>query len=497
MLPPRTDLAYEVLRWEAKDENKCSQLVVAWTTLHQIQNKTSTSIPMVIQSNSSKSPIKTSTESRLLLRSSWGASLPSNVPDDSLDDEIAKILLKEAKEKESRWNATSSIGFSSFLKRDESESKTGPRQTNKRFLKSVIRDVNDHNRSLLHKNSDHNSIENSEQEHQRLRDSGRIQQWDKRPSSPRSSSRNDAPHRSQTTVSTTKGDRSSGKVRGVDLERLILQGGRSSKGKERAIRSEEDVDVDEQEEMRRLRATKRGGHRDDREKALRRELLKARDPTLPTSQTNRPTSVLGQKEDPQETNGLEASSSTVAQPSSKMDKYFSPAYDPRLDISLEELTDNKTGLIAEGVYDDWDQILKQFKDQKEQKRREKERESEERRERKERRRKRREERTRRRREREKQEGGSDSDEHPKKSRRSRAYTDACEEEEDYKSRRSRRKRVKRSSSHSSSSESSDQNIYKTTHAQRTARKELGLMDIDGYAKRGKIREWDLGKENPT
>lgn len=450
---------------------------------------------MVNQSDSSKSPIKSSTESRLLIRSSWGASLPSNIPDDSLDDEIAKILLKEAKEKESRWNATPSIGFSSFLKRDDSESKIGPRQTNKRFLKSVIRDVNDHNRSLLQKTSEHNSIENSEQEHQRLRDFGRIQQWDKRPSSPRPSSRNDR-HRDQNTASTTNGDRSGGKVRGVDLERLILQGGRSSKGKERSRRSEEDIDIDEQEEMRRLRATKRGGHRDDREKALRQEFLQVRDQKLPTTQTKKSTPVLDQDEDLQQNKGLEASSSTIPQPSSKMDKYFSPAYDPRLDISLEELTDNKTGLIAEGVYDDWDQILKQFKDQKEQKRREKERESEERRERKERRRKRREERARRRREREK-EGGDDSDERPKKSRRSRTYTEEYEEEVDSKSCRSKRKRVKRSSSRSSSSDSSDQDVYKTTHAQRTARKELGLMDIEGYAKRGKIREWDLGKENPT
>lgn len=148
-------------------------------------------------------------------------------------------------------------------------------------MKSVIRDVNDHNRSLLQKNSDHNPIENSEQEHLRLRDSGRIQQWDQRPSSPRPPSRNDA-YRGQSTASTTNGDRSGGKVHGVDLERLILQGGRGPKGKERARRSEEDVDVDEQEEMRRLRATKRGGHRDDREKSLRQELLKARDPKFPT-----------------------------------------------------------------------------------------------------------------------------------------------------------------------------------------------------------------------
>ncbi|KAH9822272.1 hypothetical protein DFH28DRAFT_948181 [Melampsora americana] len=439
---------------------------------------------MVTQSNPSKSPNKSFTESRLLIRSSWGATLPSNIPDDSLDDEIAKILLKEAKEKESQWNATPSIGFSSFLKRDESESKTGPRQTNKRFLKSVIRDVNDHNRSLLQKSSEHNLIENSEQEHQRLRDSSRIQQWDQRSSSPRPASRIDG-LRGQTTVSTIHGDRSGGKVRGVDLERLILQGGRSSKGKERARRSEEDVDVDEHEEMRRLRATKRGGHRDEREKALRVELLKGRDHQLPTNQSNKPTPE------------REPSSSSVHQPSSKMDKYFSPAYDPRLDISLEELTDNKTGLIAEGIYDDWDQILKQFKDQKEQKRREKERESEERRERKERRRRRREERARRRRDRERQHGGGESDDRSKNSRRSRTRTEECEEDVDSRSRRSRRKRVKRSSSRSSSSESSDQEVYQTTHAQRTARKELGLMDIEGYAKRGKIREWDLGKENPT
>jgi hypothetical protein len=46
-----------------------------------------------------------------------------------------------------------------------------------------------------------------------------------------------------------------------------------------------------------------------------------------------------------------------AAPPSKMDKYFSASYDPRLDVSVADLTDPKTGLIAEGNFDEWSMML--------------------------------------------------------------------------------------------------------------------------------------------
>jgi hypothetical protein len=47
----------------------------------------------------------------------------------------------------------------------------------------------------------------------------------------------------------------------------------------------------------------------------------------------------------------------AADPPSKMDKYFSAGYDPRLDVSVADLTDPKTGFIAEGNFDEWAMML--------------------------------------------------------------------------------------------------------------------------------------------
>ena len=51
--------------------------------------------------------------------------------------------------------------------------------------------------------------------------------------------------------------------------------------------------------------------------------------------------------------------------SSKMDKYFDANYDPRLDVSVDDLTDGRTGFIAEGNFDEWSDMLERMKLQKE------------------------------------------------------------------------------------------------------------------------------------
>lgn len=45
-----------------------------------------------------------------LIRASWGTSLPSNISNDQLDEEIAKMLLKEAKDKlNTPWSSSLSL----------------------------------------------------------------------------------------------------------------------------------------------------------------------------------------------------------------------------------------------------------------------------------------------------------------------------------------------------------------------------------------------------
>lgn len=52
---------------------------------------------------------------------------------------------------------------------------------------------------------------------------------------------------------------------------------------------------------------------------------------------------------------------------SKMDKYFTADYDPRLDVSLDNLTDPSTGLIGEGNFDEWSAMLDLLKTRRQEK----------------------------------------------------------------------------------------------------------------------------------
>ncbi|GAA6039989.1 hypothetical protein NBRC10512_006173 [Rhodotorula toruloides] len=128
---------------------------------------------------------------------------------------------------------------------------------------------------------------------------------------------------------------------------------------------------------------------------------------------------------------------------SKMDRYFSENYDPRLDYSLDDVTDRSTGLIAEGAFDTWDRMLDVVKARKEDK---KEKELREKLERK------------------------------------------AERDRIRKEREERRKRKRR---HGSGSDSSSEEEVGPRYDPKS-----GLMEMQ-YAKKGKTREWDLGKETPT
>ena len=65
---------------------------------------------------------------------------------------------------------------------------------------------------------------------------------------------------------------------------------------------------------------------------------------------------------------------TAAAGPSKMDKYFDVRYDPKLDISIDDLTDSKTGLIANGNFDEWNNMLETIKLRKEYRKEKEERE---------------------------------------------------------------------------------------------------------------------------
>lgn len=142
-----------------------------------------------------------------------------------------------------------------------------------------------------------------------------------------------------------------------------------------------------------------------------------------------------------------------------MDKYFSPTYDPRFDYTLTDVTDPKTGLIADGAFDGWDRMLETVRARKEDK---SDRE----------RRDRREER--------------DKSERRKERERRRAERDE----------RRRRKRRRKSRGDDSDATASARASEPDVGSGRRGGGAGGIMDVE-YTKRGKAREWDLGKETPT
>ncbi|KAJ9107214.1 hypothetical protein QFC20_003749 [Naganishia adeliensis] len=73
------------------------------------------------------------------------AAVPSDIPDDELNRHVADILAKEAKEKESKWRE---MGIGVYLEDKPGSSSRAPKP-NTRFLKSLVRDVDGHNTSLL------------------------------------------------------------------------------------------------------------------------------------------------------------------------------------------------------------------------------------------------------------------------------------------------------------------------------------------------------------
>ncbi|RDB28365.1 hypothetical protein Hypma_016113 [Hypsizygus marmoreus] len=79
-----------------------------------------------------------------LVRASMGSSVSGMVTDEDLDRHVAELILKEAKKKAERYGQH---GIRAFLPSGGTDSSV-PR-TNKRFLSSIIRSTDDHNKTIL------------------------------------------------------------------------------------------------------------------------------------------------------------------------------------------------------------------------------------------------------------------------------------------------------------------------------------------------------------
>ncbi|KAJ7204350.1 hypothetical protein GGX14DRAFT_544110 [Mycena pura] len=79
-----------------------------------------------------------------LVRASMGTSVAPQVTDEELDRHVADLILKEAKKKAERFGQD---GIRAYLRSGMSDS-NAPR-TNKRFISSIIRSTDDHNKTIL------------------------------------------------------------------------------------------------------------------------------------------------------------------------------------------------------------------------------------------------------------------------------------------------------------------------------------------------------------
>ncbi|KAL1713724.1 hypothetical protein EV715DRAFT_295854 [Schizophyllum commune] len=79
-----------------------------------------------------------------LVRASMGSSVSPTVTDEDLDRHVAELILKEAKKKAERYQET---GIRAYLAPSLHDA-NAPRP-NKRFLSSIIKSTDDHNRSIL------------------------------------------------------------------------------------------------------------------------------------------------------------------------------------------------------------------------------------------------------------------------------------------------------------------------------------------------------------
>ncbi|EGU11202.1 hypothetical protein RTG_03009 [Rhodotorula toruloides ATCC 204091] len=369
-------------------------------------------------------------------------SAAASVADDELDKHIAEMLLKEAKQKDKMWGER---GTRAYFDPDK-EKTAAIRKPNTRFLSAVIRNVDDHNTAL--RRADEAAARKREQVERQA-----AEEWRRE----RRGEREDGRDRRRRDEDEEEERRRDGSVtretRPMNDGTAIARLADTNVDLVLCLRVEEtttsaviDLAIPPVGELPRTTVAaggatlldgKNGGKERDldeifaevdaeveRQKHSHRSKRHRRSPSAPLPASPPP---------PVPSDPLP----------SKMDRYFSENYDPRLDYSLDDVTDRSTGLIAEGAFDTWDRMLDVVKARKEDK---KEKELREKLERK------------------------------------------AERDRIRKEREERRKRKRR---HGSDSDGSSEDEVGPRYDPKSE-----LMDMQ-YAKKGKTREWDLGKETPT
>ncbi|WWC72052.1 uncharacterized protein I206_106012 [Kwoniella pini CBS 10737] len=304
------------------------------------------------------------------------AGISNNISDNDLDAHVAKLLAEEAKARELKWSELGLTGLlGTSLNRNESTDNLP--KTNKRFLASVIRNVDGHNSALLKSQAQ--------------------SAYEIRSERGESSSRKQVGNRLFGGALRDVG-RNTNNVKGKERERERIQDADSNsrrreddRVKPRSERYEDDVDYsrnDVDPDHHRSRDRGRSSDQDrfrDRSRDRTRDRSRDRDDPVPGRNSRRhdsersdnisrnydkrsrsPSRSLKRSESPKPTKesaklpspsptASRSSAPPLAPPLSKMDKYFSTTYDPRLDFASIP----KQGLIEDVGWDNMLAILKE------------------------------------------------------------------------------------------------------------------------------------------
>ncbi|CAE6415405.1 unnamed protein product [Rhizoctonia solani] len=343
-----------------------------------------------------------------LVRASMGASVTPTVTDEDLDRHVAELILKEAKSKAEKY---AKEGIRAYLPQTGYTDSSVPK-TNKRFLSSLVKNVSDHNKVIIQAQAEaaEQVKEAKRQEEMRDRrrraeeatgDRMRVQRlfsqglrgsgdsWkdrDRRKDEGRSERRSRSPRRrdrdSRRSPSPRRRSRSPRRrSRSPSRKHRSSRDERKSEHKHRKRDRSESAEDNRSSKRHsdRKRDSAHSKHDSDADaKHSRKDKGKDRiaddDRQVDSSSTPEPVGPM-----------LASSSSRTRSPSptlfgplddatysSKMDKYFAPSYDPRLDI--EQPSVNKTGLLEGAQWDGWEGMLELMKlraqDKEEKKRRE-------------------------------------------------------------------------------------------------------------------------------
>ncbi|CAE6414387.1 unnamed protein product [Rhizoctonia solani] len=345
-----------------------------------------------------------------LVRASMGATVSPTVTDEDLDRHVAELILKEAKSKAEKY---AKEGIRAYLPQSGYADSTAPK-TNKRFLNNLVKNVSDHNKVIIQAQAEAaeqvkeerrqeemkdrrrraeeavddrmrvqrlfsqglRSSGDSWKDRDRRRDEGRSDRRSRSPKrrdrdsrrSPSPRRRSRSPRRRSRSPSrkhrSTRDERKSDHKHRKRDRSLSDDDDRSTKRRSDRKRDSERSKHDSDTDRKRSRKDK-GKDKVDEDRKGGSSLTPELSGPLPTTSSRRSTRspsppYIGPSED-----------TTY---SSKMDKYFAPSYDPRLDV--EQPTMNKSGLLEGPQWDGWEGMLELMRlraqDKEEKKRRERE-----------------------------------------------------------------------------------------------------------------------------